>query len=103
MILTSITHSTRKYGQDPLSIADMRRGEESSEYEKTDNFIKKKTKATIFAKLAIEQANVRNADNANNTQKEEEFQVGDQVMLSTKNLALKPGRINKLSRTDPRL
>ncbi len=30
-------------------------------------------------------------------EKEEEFQVGDQVMLSTKNLALKPGRIKKLS------
>ncbi len=75
----------------------MLHSEESSEYEKTDKFIEEINQGTQFAKLAIEQAIVRNTDNADNTRKEEEFRVGDQVMLSRKNLALKQGRIKKLS------
>ncbi len=29
--------------------------------------------------------------------KEDEFQIGDEVMLSTENLALKPGKVKKLA------
>ncbi len=59
-------------------------------------FINEIDEATKFAKLAIEQANVRNADNVDSKRTDKEFKEGDQVMLSTDNLFLKPGRIKKL-------
>ncbi len=37
-----------------------------------------------FAKLAIEEANVRNADIVDSKRKEDEFQIGDEVMLRLK-------------------
>lgn len=86
-----------EYGQNPLSISDILHSDESSENKKTDKFIKNISEATKFAKLAIEQANLRNSDNLDNNKKQVEFEVGDKVMLSTRNLALKPGRIKKLS------
>ncbi len=51
-----------KYGQDPLSVSDILFSDESSSGTNTDKFIKKINEATKFAKLAIEEANVRNAD-----------------------------------------
>ena len=86
-----------EYGQNPLSTSDILFSDESSNSKNTDKFIEEINEATKFAKLAIEQANVRNADNVDSKRREAEFRVGDKVMLSTENLALKPGRVKKLA------
>ncbi len=49
-----------------------------------------------MAKRSIEEANTRNADNVNSNRKDNQFELGDEVFISTANLALKRGR-KKLS------
>ncbi len=78
-----------------MSIADIRFSDESLKNTNANKCIKENNEATKFAKLAIEQGNVRNADNVDSKRTDQEFQEGDQVMLPTDSLVLKPGRVNK--------
>ncbi|CDF37990.1 unnamed protein product [Chondrus crispus] len=54
-------------------------------------------RANEIAKLSITASNERNAQQVNKHRRDHSFHVGDQVMLSTKNLPLKTGRSKKLS------
>ncbi len=60
-------------------------------------FITDIKEATKLAKKSIEEANTRNADNLNSNRRDDQFELGDEVFLSTANLALKPGRNKTLS------
>ncbi len=100
MLLTTVSvilQSTLyfEYRQDPLSFSVILFSDESWTSKNTDKFIKEINEATKFAKLAIEEANVRNADIVGSKKKEQEFQIGDEVMLSSEKIALKPGNVKK--------
>ncbi len=86
-----------EYGQDPLSVYGMLFSDDSLTSKNTENFIREINEATQFPKLAIEEANVRNADIVDNKREEDGFQIVDEVMLSTENLALKPGKVKRLA------
>ncbi len=88
--ITKYTPFYLEYGQDPLSVSDVLFSDESSSSNNTDKFIKEISEATKFSKLAIEEANVRNAEIVDSKRKEDEFRISFEVMLSTENLELKP-------------
>ncbi len=72
---TNIPHSTWNTDKTPSPSPICFTARRVLNTKKTDKFIEEISQATKFAKLAIEQANVRNADNADNTRKEEEFKL----------------------------
>lgn len=86
-----------EYGQDSLSVSDILYSDENADNQDTKKFIEEIRDATRLAKHAIEDENIRNADNINTSRQETTFEADDLVLLSTKNLALKPGRNKKLS------
>jgi len=90
-----------EYGQHPFSISDILHAdhteEKLSKNPSTDSFIKEIEKANELAKLSIQEANMRNAENVNKRRREVEFKVGDKGMLSTKNLPINTGLSKKFT------
>lgn len=100
----SINESTKHtpfylaYGQHPVSISDILHTDiVDSENRATTNFLAEIQKATALAKTAIRQAMDSNIIPYNKNRKDLDLQVGDKVLLSTKNLPLKTGKSKKLS------
>lgn len=87
-----------EYGQHPFSISDILYSDHSaSDNIATEKFIEELQHANDLAKIAIQEANERNAETVNKHRRDLTLEVGDPVMLSTKNLPLKTGRTKKLA------
>ena len=93
---TSYSPFFLEYGQDPLSISDLLFSDESTETS-TKHFLNEIKEATKLARKSIQVSNDRNAENFNKNRPEFEFEDGDLVMLSTKNLPIKRGRVKKFA------
>ena len=89
-----------EYGQHPLSISDILLSDGA-----TDNasnleagiFLQEIEIATEAAKYAIEQANLRNADQVNEHRTTTTYEIDEFVLLSTKYFPLKSGGVRKLT------
>ncbi|CDF39069.1 unnamed protein product, partial [Chondrus crispus] len=87
-----------EYGQHPLSVSDVLHSDGSeTPTVTTQRFLENIRRANEIAKLSITASNERNAQKVNKHRRDHSFHLGDQVMLSTKNLPLKTGRSKKLS------
>ena len=87
-----------EYGQHPLSVSDVLYSDGSeTPTVTTQRFLENIKRANDMAKLSITASNERNAEQVNKHRRDHSFSIGDQVMLSTKNLPLKTGRNKKLS------
>jgi len=93
---TSLTPFYAEYGQHPLSVADMLQTTESSNVAVTD-FVREVNLATQIARTSIRASNARNADNVNENRRQVEYEVGDEVMLSTRHFSVGTGRVKKLA------
>ena len=94
---TSYSPFYLEYGQDPLSISDILYADDSVQDKSVDNFIQEIKEATTKAKQAIAESNSRNAEYYDKNRPQEEFDTGDMVLLSTKNLSIKKGRVKKFA------
>ncbi|CDF41213.1 unnamed protein product [Chondrus crispus] len=82
-----------EYGQHPLSVSDVLHSDGSETLTvTTQRFLENIRRANELAKLSITASNERNAEQVNKHRGYHSFLLGDQVMLSTKNLPLKTGR-----------
>jgi len=93
---TSLTLFYAEYGKHPLSVADMLLTTESNNIAVT-HFVHEVNLATQIAKTAIRAANTRNADIVNEHRRKREYEVGNQVMLSTRHFSVGTGRVKKLA------
>lgn len=87
-----------EYGQNPFSIADIIHSDVSeTPIVSTNTFVNELQEANRLAQEAISATNVIDADIINQHRREQYFETGDLVMLSTNNLPLQKGISKKLS------
>ncbi len=84
-----------EYGQNSLSFPEILLTDDSVTDTEPKWFLENIEKAAKIARSSIQQANTRNADLQNTVPYE--FEVGDKVLLSTKHLPLKTGRVKKFT------
>ena len=94
---TTFTPFFLEYGQDPLSVSDILFSDESDKVSHTNTFIEEIKNATKLAKEAITAANEKNSEYYNKNRPHPKFNDGDYVMLSTKHLPIKKGRVKKFA------
>ena len=88
-----------EYGQHPLSISDILHPDPpEATCQATANFLSNIRTATELAQTAIQEDNDRNKEIVKKTKQNHEYEVGNQFMLSTKNIPLKTGISQKFSR-----
>ncbi len=92
---TKISPFFLEYGQNPLSFPEILFTDDSVTDTEPKWFLENINKATKIARSSIQQANTRNADLQNTVPYE--FEVGEKVLLSTKHLPLKTGRVKKFT------
>ncbi len=78
-----------EYGQDPFQSATYFIAMKEQKIKTPTKFITDIKEATKLAKRSIEEANTRNADNVKSNRRDDQFELGDELFLSTANLATK--------------